>query len=106
METWCGLTHETKMAWAVALNLGRQHLDSDVTIQLRIARPVYFAHPARAKWGDNLIRPELGASGECARPGQLQNLRRGCAQKLTSGLLVSRDQRLHFRAHIGIRSTR
>src|SRR5450759_3335789 len=73
----------------------------------RVSRPRYtLATPACAQQFDNLILSEFRARGEGSRRGQLQNFRRGCIQKLASGLLVRSDQRLHFAAQIGIRTTR
>ena len=36
----------------------RQDLDRDVAIQLRVAGAIHLAHSARAKQGDDLIRPQ------------------------------------------------
>ncbi len=39
----------------------RQDLDRDITIQLRVQRPVELPHPAHADLGGDLIRTEAGA---------------------------------------------
>ena len=47
------------------LGIGReqlgQDLDRDVAIELRVARAVDLAHPARAEGGENLVRSEASA---------------------------------------------
>ena len=47
----------------------RDHLDGDVAIQLRVARFVDFAHPARADGRVDLVRAEAGAGGEAQTAG-------------------------------------
>ena len=44
---------------------GWQHLDRDVAIQARVARPIYLAHSARAYWCNDFIGTEPSAVGEC-----------------------------------------
>ncbi|MBE3073715.1 MAG: hypothetical protein IMZ75_02035 [Actinobacteria bacterium] len=39
-----------------------QDLDRDVATEFRVPRPIDLAHAARADGGDDLIRPEAGAS--------------------------------------------
>ena len=41
-----------------------QDLDGDVAIELRVARPIHFAHPAGAEGGEDLVRAEARASGQ------------------------------------------
>ena len=38
--------------------------DGDGAVEPRIAGTVYFAHPARAQRGENLVRAEAGTGGE------------------------------------------
>jgi hypothetical protein len=45
------LTLKSGESFEVASDGGRQHLDRDVAIQLRVSRPVHFAHPTRAQRG-------------------------------------------------------
>jgi hypothetical protein len=40
-----------------------QHFDRDVAIQLRIARPIHFAHPAGPEGRDDFVRAEAGPGG-------------------------------------------
>ena len=37
---------------------GRQHLQRDFTIELRVARAVYLAHPPRTEGGEDFVAPE------------------------------------------------
>ena len=48
----------------LACYFGGEHLNRDVTSKARVARPIDFAHPARANGVDDLIRAEAGADGE------------------------------------------
>jgi len=45
--------------------MGRKNLDGDRTVEARIARPIHFAHAARAQRRENLIGTEFGARREC-----------------------------------------
>ena len=42
----------------------RQNLDRDVAIEVRVARPIHFAHAAGSEGGDDFVRTEAGAGGE------------------------------------------
>src|SRR5260370_7767013 len=53
---------------------GGQNLNSHSSTPVRIARPVHLPPPARAKGGDNLVRPALGARGEYAHRSRFENL--------------------------------
>jgi hypothetical protein len=48
----------------IARERGRQNLQRDVAIQLRIARPIHLAHTAGADGGDDFIRSESSACSE------------------------------------------
>ena len=41
-----------------------ENLDGHGAVQPRIACAIDFAHPARAKWSDDFIRPEVGPGRE------------------------------------------
>ena len=41
-----------------------EDFDGDVAVQLRIARPIHFAHPAGAQERDDFIGADACASGE------------------------------------------
>ena len=41
-----------------------QHFDRDVTIQLRIARPIHYAHSAGTEAREDFVRAEAGTRGE------------------------------------------
>ena len=41
-----------------------QHLDGDLTLQLRVRRPIHLAHAAFADLGGDFIDAEAGAGGE------------------------------------------
>ena len=49
---------EAREALPIGGECRRQHLDRDVASQLRVARAIDFAHPARAKSREDLIRPD------------------------------------------------
>ena len=53
-----GFTVEAGDAIGVDGKGGGQHLDGDVAIQLRVARAIDLAHPARADRGNDRVRPE------------------------------------------------
>jgi hypothetical protein len=54
-----------------AIRIGHQrlvyHLDRDIAIQLRVACPVDFTHPAHAEQGADFVRTEAGAMSEGQR---------------------------------------
>src|SRR5262245_27520432 len=45
-----------------------QHLDGDIPGEPCVPCSVHLAHPARAEWGENLVRPELRARAQRHRP--------------------------------------
>jgi len=48
----------------------RQHLDRDIALQPRVARPVHLSHPACAERPEDLVRPETGPARKCHRMGR------------------------------------
>jgi hypothetical protein len=40
----------------------RQDLQRDIAIELRVTRAVDLSHPAGAKWGEDFVRTDSGAS--------------------------------------------
>ena len=52
---------------AVRGKRGGQDLDGNTTLQPRVAGAINLAHPAGAKSGDDLIRPEFGARSHARR---------------------------------------
>ena len=61
------LALESRDAIRIAGEEGGEDLDRDVAAQARVARPIHFAHAARADGGNNLGRAESGAwcEGHC-----------------------------------------
>ena len=59
-----GFTCEPCEPFSVAREELRQDLDRDVAIELRVARPIYLAHAARAEGGENLVKAEASAETE------------------------------------------
>ena len=51
-----------------------QDFDRDVPVQLRIARPIDFAHPAHTEQGDDFVRAEARAGSESRRRQDWRNL--------------------------------
>ena len=52
-----GLAFEPVEALGVIGESGGQNLNRDIAVSARVARTIYFAHPARAKRCNNLIGP-------------------------------------------------
>ena len=70
------LAHEPRPCGLVGQGFGGQHLQSHVTLKPRVARPVDFAHAARADGGVDFVRAEASAgrkghqrSGDCSTRG-------------------------------------
>ena len=60
-----------RAARASAASDGRQDLDGDLALQLRVGGPIHLAHPAFADLGGDFVGAEAGAGSEG------QSLRRG-----------------------------
>ena len=58
------LAPEAREALFVPRELGRQHLDRDLAVELGVARAEHFAHPPGAEGGGDLVGPETLAGGE------------------------------------------
>ena len=58
------LAREPRQTFGIVRHGIGQHFDRDVTIELRIARPIHVAHPASPKGREDLVRSEAGAGGE------------------------------------------
>ena len=57
-------TLETGKAIGIPCKGVRQHLQRDLTIQLRVARAIHLAHAAGSKGGKDLVRAKSRARGE------------------------------------------
>jgi hypothetical protein len=58
------LLQETPTALGIGYHLGAQEFDGDCSAKPRVARPVDFTHPTRAKRGDNLVGTEASSWGQ------------------------------------------
>jgi hypothetical protein len=59
---------EAREAHRVLRHASGKHLDRDLAIELRVARPLHLAHPARAEGRDDLVGAEV-VSGEQGQVG-------------------------------------
>ena len=64
-----GFAREPREPVGVAGKRVRQYFQRDIAIELRIARPEYFAHPARADAGDDFVDAETRAGSESQAAG-------------------------------------
>jgi hypothetical protein len=55
---------EPREAVGVVRHLREQDLDRDLAMQVRIARPIDFAHAPGAQQGNDFVRAETSAGGE------------------------------------------
>ena len=56
-----GLALESSEAVGIAGEPGRQYFDRDITLKLRVARPVHLAHSARANGRQYLVDSQSGS---------------------------------------------
>ena len=59
-----GFARETRQSVGVGGERVGQHLDRDVAIQLRVARPIHLAHAAGPKGGQDFVRAKTCAEVE------------------------------------------
>jgi len=55
---------EARETIGIVRHRGQEDFDRDVAIQLRVARPVNFAHAARPEGRLDFVRPEASSSGQ------------------------------------------
>ena len=80
--------------WSAAI---RQDLDRDVATELRVARAIDFAHPARAERRDDLVGAKANTSGEGrARRSVVQIAAGGGRSRKLRSEASQRQQRLDF----------
>ena len=58
------LALEARQAVGIPRERVRQELDRDIASELRVPRPIDFAHAAGSEGGDNLVRAKARACGE------------------------------------------
>ena len=58
-----GFALEARESFGIARHQLRQHLDGDLSFQLRVGSPIHFAHPAGSNRGEDFIRTESGTGG-------------------------------------------
>ena len=69
-----GLPLETRETARVVCEEVGEHFDRDITIQLRVARPIDLAHSTFADLGDDGIRPDLDIAADLR--ARIDNCRR------------------------------
>jgi hypothetical protein len=91
------LAFEPRQTLGIARNGGRQHFDSDVAMQTRIARPIHLTHPADAEDFRHLVHAdtERVLERDALRPCFVQ-----LAQRFASG--VGGQHRFEPRGKFGI----
>ena len=99
------LTLESLARIGSVATCARQDLDRDGPAKTRVARPVHFAHAARADARADLVRADGTAFKKPGGGQRVEHLRSRLFEKVVRGL-VGRQQALDFAAQLLVGATR